>query len=157
MKGIAMNGGRLVLHRYHTSVDRVGGAIAVGGGLCGVLAAVLLGLGGTTSPVALALALVLGTLVSALAITALGGPVWLLLHINGRRGPGHALVLAGAIGFLLFFVAQTHGFGLGAMPLGDKVTTMLRWASAVATSLVLSLIAGLIGLAMWRVAYFRIR
>lgn len=151
-----MTTGRLILHRYHTSVDRLGAGIATGGLLCGVMAAVLWVLGGGSSVAGLIGTLAFGWLAGAMAITALGGPVWMALHISGRRGPGHALLLGAVIGFLVVLIAQTHGLGLGEEPPADRITMVLRWASAIATSLLCALAGGAVALVTWRAAYFRI-
>ena len=39
----------------------------------------------------------------------------------------------------------------------DALTLLFRWLSGAATSLVLAFVSALIGLAMWRVAYRRVR
>lgn len=148
---------RLLLHRYQTSVDRAGASIAVGGLLCALLAVGLMAAGGLPDPVAMVVALLFGWLLSAMAITAVAAPLWLVLHLTGRRGPIHAALTGGIVGFGVFMAAQTHGFGLVDAPLSDAATTLFRWASAVATSLILALAAALIGLVMWRVAYYRAR
>jgi hypothetical protein len=148
---------RLVLHRYYTSVDRAGLAIATGGVIGGVLAVLLFANGGQASLFGLVAALVLGTLFSALGITAVGVPVWAVLHVSGRRGPVYAALVGAALGFLLFLAAQTGGFGLGTAVPSDAATRMVRWLSAGAISLGMAAIAALTGLAMWRVAYRRVR
>lgn len=147
----------LVLHRYQTSVDRAGAAIALGALICALIGVALLIAGGQQNPLALTVALFGGWLLSAMAITAVAAPLWLMLHLSGRRSLTHAALTGAAIGLVLFTAAQTHGFGLGTAPLSDAATALARWASALATSLILALVAALIGAAMWRVAYFRVR
>lgn len=147
--------GQLVLHRYYTSVDRAGWAVAVGGLIAGTLATMLLALGGQTSVLALLATLVVGSLLSAMAITAVGVPVWIVMHVSGRRGPAYAALVGAIIGFVLFVAGQTQGFGLADAAPSDLATQLMRWASAAATSLVLAVITALIGVAMWRVAYRR--
>jgi len=142
-------------HVYQTSIDRAGLAIAAGGATCGVLALLLVLAGGQNDPLTLVLALPLGSLLSAMAITAVGVPLWLPMHLSGRRRAHHAVLLGAVIGFIVFVAAQTHGFGLGDTPVTDHATTLVRWISAIATSLGLALISGLVGLVMWRVAYRR--
>jgi hypothetical protein len=141
---------------YHTSVDRVGLAIAFGGALCGALAAGLLAVGGQTDPVAIVMAGLIGSLLATLAITAVAVPIWLFMHLAGRRRPSHAALVGALTAFVIFAAAQTHGFGLGDAPPSDMATLMFRWASAAATSLVLALVAALIALVMWRIAYRRV-
>ncbi|OYY75622.1 MAG: hypothetical protein B7Y43_18750 [Sphingomonas sp. 28-62-20] len=138
---------------YETSLDRAGLAIGAGGIIGGVIEAGLTIIGGTTSPLGILVALLLGSVLTALAITAIAAPVWVFLHASGRRGPGHALAMGGAIGFLLFLFAQTYGFGLLSAPPSDAGTLLYRWASAAATSALLATLAAGIALAMWRVAY----
>ena len=147
----------LALNRHHTSVDRAGWAIVVGGGLCALMAVVLLAVGGQTDPAALAIAALIAWLLSAMAITAVAAPIWMIMHATGRRGPGHAMLVGAVTGFVLFAAGQTHGFGLVDAPPTDMATALIRWLSAIATSLILALASGLVGLAMWRVAYRRLR
>lgn len=148
---------RLFRHAYQTSVDRVGWSIVIGGLLCGVLAAALLAAGGATDPVPIIMTALIGSLLAALAITAVAVPIWLVMHLTGRRRARHAMLVGTVTGFVIFAAAQTHGFGLGDGPPSDMATALVRWASAAATSLILAMIAGLIGVVMWRVAYRRVR
>lgn len=141
---------------YETSLDRAGYALAAGGALIGVLAAVLVAIGGALSFAAIAAALLFGTLGGALAIAAVGGPLWLVLHWLGRRGPVSAALLGAACAFVLFLRAQTFGFGLAEAPPTDPATLHYRWLSALATSALVAPIAAALGWAMWRVAYRRI-
>lgn len=143
------------LHRYETSVDRVGLAIATGGLMGGVIAATMMAFAGSTIG-ALALAVLIGTIMTALAITALAAIPWALLHAAGRRGPLSAALLGGVIGFLLFLGGQTWGYGLFAMPAMDVSTLVFRWASGIATSLVMAAMAAGIAVVMWRIAYRRV-
>ena len=64
--------------------------------------------------------------------------------------------LGAAIGFVLFLSAQTNGFGLAEAPPTDMATTLYRWASAAATSLLLAGVSAVIAVVMWAVAYRRI-
>ncbi|MGL4314951.1 MAG: hypothetical protein ACRCSO_13280 [Sphingomonas sp.] len=148
----------LILYRYQTSVDRAGASIVVGGFCCALLAVGLMTMAGLPDPVAMVIALLVAWLLSAMAITAVAGPLWLVLHLTGRRGPLHAALTGGATGFVVFLAAQTHALGLAVdAPVTDAATTLFRWASAAATSLILALAAALIGVVMWRVAYYRAR
>ena len=143
------------LSRYETSIDRVGLAIGAGGLMGGAIAATMMAFAG--SPVAaLAMAVLIGTIMTALAITALAAIPWALLHATGRRGPFNAALLGAIIGFLLFLGGQTWGYGLFAMPAMDMSTLVFRWASGVATSLVMAGMAAGIAVVMWRVAYRRV-
>jgi hypothetical protein len=141
--------------RYETSLDRAGLALGVGAVLGGVFAALLAGMGEGAGAGTVATGFLVGIVVTAIIATAIGGPLWLVLHVVGRRGPLSA-VLAGAIsGFLLFLGGQTYGFGLFPEALLDTRTWLYRWASAAAVSLILAAISALIGWTMWRVAYRR--
>lgn len=147
---------RMERPHFETSLDRVGLAIGTGGLIGGVIAAILtLATGEGTAPGTL-VALVAGTILSALGITALATIPWALLHASGRRGPVSAALLGAGIGFVLFLGAQTYGFGLAAMPAMDARTLLFRWASGIATSAVLAVITAGIAVAMWRVAYRRV-
>ena len=88
-------------------------------------------------------ALLIGGIFAALAITVIAGPVWLLLHLSGRRGPAAAALSGAGIGFLLMLAA---GLGKG----GDE-----PWAQALGAALLAAALAGGIALVMWRVAYRR--
>jgi hypothetical protein len=141
---------------YQTSIDRVGLAIGAGGLIGGAIALILSVLSGQATPLGAMAALVLGTIMTALGITALAIVPWTLLHVNGRRGPVTAAMLGAAIGFMLFLGGQTWGFGLFAMPPMDARTLFFRWASAIATSVVIAALAAGIAVVMWRVAYRRV-
>lgn len=138
--------------RFDTSLDRAGWALAAGAGLGGAVWLVLmLGAGGATLLAAVT-ALMLGSFFTAAAIVSLGLPLWLVLHLNGRRAMGHAALLGAAIGFVLCLFALTHGFGLWAVA-DDAATTWMRWISAAATSAVFAAVAATIAVVMWAVAY----
>ncbi|MBS0478128.1 MAG: hypothetical protein JSR79_02375, partial [Proteobacteria bacterium] len=98
----------------------------------------------------------IGSLMTALSITALAAIPWALLHGSGRRGPIAASALGAAIGFVLFLGGQTYGYGLFAMPAMDARTLLYRWASGLLTSLIMAAMAAGIAVAMWRVAYRRV-
>jgi hypothetical protein len=149
--------GRGTLNAYYeTSIDRMGLAIGMGGLTGGLIAAALMFLAGPAGVLALVAALVVGSILTALAITALAVVPWALLHAAGRRGPFSAAVLGAVIGFLLFLGGQTWGYGLFAMPAMDAGTLSYRWASAALTSLVMAAIAAGVAVVMWRVAYRRV-
>lgn len=142
------------LNRYETSIDRVGLAIGTGGVMGGAIAVALMAFAG--SPLgALAAALLVGTIMTALGITALAAIPWAMLHAAGRRGPVSAALMGGVIGFLLFLGGQTWGYGF-AMPAMDTATLLFRWASGIATSFVMAAMTAGIAVVMWRVAYRRV-
>lgn len=142
---------------YETSPDRAGLALAIGGVLGGLLVVALVAFGAQQhNPFALMLAFVLGTVFSALAIAFVAGPVWLILHLAGRRGLIHAALVGVLVALIAFLFGQTYGFGLADMPITDERTLAFRWLSAAATSAILACIAGAIGIVMWRVAYRRV-
>ncbi|MBW4331149.1 hypothetical protein KY084_09730 [Stakelama sp. CBK3Z-3] len=136
-------------------MQRSGFAIATGGALVGLIVAALVANGGKGALGALFLAWLAGTLMGMIAIAACAGPVWLILHRIGARGPVAAAITGAGIVFFLFLAAQTRGFGLLGTPSDDTQTLVYRWISALATSLILAGIAATIALAMWRVAYRR--
>src|SRR5690242_16082220 len=128
---------------YRTSIDRVGLALACGAGLAGLAASILVAVGGDGSGRAALVALLIGAIFAALAITAIAGPVWLLLHLSGRRGPAAAAWSGAAIGFLLMLAAD---FGRD----GDE-----PWLHMLGGALLAAALAGGLALAMWRIAYRR--
>lgn len=140
---------------YETSIDRVGLAIAAGGAMGGVIAAVLLAFAGDYGVGALASGLAIGAVLTALGITALAIVPWALLHAGGRRGPGSAALVGATIGFMLFLGGQTYGFGLAHAPVMGGGTWLYRWASAIATSLVMAAMTAGVAVVMWRIAYRR--
>lgn len=140
---------------YHTSLDRAGLAIGFGGLIGGALSTVLTLAGGRGDALSLLLAFVLGWIFSVLAITAIAAPIWLMMHASGRRGPHHAVLAGGAIGFTLLLFGQTYGFGLVDAPPSDMRSLLFRWASAAATGLIFAAISGATGYLMWRIAYRR--
>ena len=144
----------VILRRYETSIDRIGLAIGAGGLMGGAIAALLMGFAGATIG-ALAIALLVGTIMTALAITALAAIPWAMLHAVGRSGPVSAALLGATIGFLLFLGGQTWGYGF-LMPPMDVTTLVFRWASGIATSVVMAAMSGGIAVVMWLVAYRRI-
>jgi len=142
---------------YEASLDRAGLALGAGGLVGGVFAAVLVSVGSGLAPLQLLVGFVVGAVITTMAAVAIGGPVWLLCHAFGLRGPVMAVTVGALAGFALFLGGQTYGFGLFDMPVTDTQTLLFRWISAVATSLILAVVAALIGGTMWRVAYRRVR
>lgn len=140
---------------YETSLDRVGWALATGGLIGGAIAATLAAMSGGASVAGVVLTLIAGTVMTALAIAALAVLPWIALHASGRRGPVSAALLGAAIGFVVFLFGLTYGFGLDDAVVLDPRTLFFRWASGIATSVVLATITAGIGVAMWRVAYRR--
>ncbi|TPG18528.1 hypothetical protein EAH87_10485 [Sphingomonas koreensis] len=132
---------------YRTSIDRAGWAIAVGALLCGAASMLLVVRGGDATFHAAAVALLLGSLFAALAIAAVGGPVWLAMHAIGWRGPAHAAAAGAIVGFVLVLAAHLSA-GLDGDP--------LRLAQALGAALIAAALTGAIALVMWRIAYWRV-
>ncbi len=126
---------------YRTSVDRVGLALACGAALAGLTACLLVAIGGESSARAALVALLFGGIFAALAITAIAGPIWLVLHLSGRRGPAAAAISGAGTGFLLMLAADL-GSGSAA-----------SWRHILGAALLAASLAGGVALAMWRVAY----
>lgn len=143
----------MTARRYDTSIDRAGLALGAGSLLVGCVALILVLLGGERAPLALLGSWALATLFAGLGIAALGGPLWLVLHVAGLRRMRHAALAGAAVALALFVGAQTYGFGLFEMPEMDSRTWLFRWLSAATTSVILAGIAAAIGAAMWRIAY----
>jgi hypothetical protein len=128
---------------YRTSIDRVGLALACGAALAGLAASLLVALGGAGTGRAALMALMIGGIFAGLAIAAIAGPVWLVLHLSGRRGPAAAAACGAGVGFLLMIAAD---FGRGS----DE-----SWAHTLGGAMLAAALAGGIALAMWRIAYRR--
>ena len=141
--------------RYDTTLDRVGLALGTGSALAGVIVLILLLLGGQREPLNLLGGWLLGGIFSGLAITAVGGPVWLVMHVAGWRRAWHAALVGALIAMVIFVGAQTYGFGMFDMPEMDGRTLLFRWLSAAASSLLLAGLAAAIAAIMWRIAYRR--
>ncbi|MEO5492549.1 MAG: hypothetical protein ABIR08_00815 [Sphingomonas sp.] len=141
---------------YETSIDRVGLAIGAGGLMGGAIGVLLMVFAGTYHIGALLAGLLIGSLMTALSITALAAIPWALLHASGRRGPIAAAALGAAIGFVLFLGGQTYGYGMFTMPAMDARTLLYRWASGFLTSVIMAAMAAGIAVVMWRVAYRRV-
>jgi hypothetical protein len=150
-----MNDHAVGVRQYDTSLDRAGLALGAGSALAGSLVFGLLLLGGTRDPLSLAIGWGIGSVFSAIAITAVAGPLWLVLHVAGFRRARHAAMVGAGTAMAIFTGAQTYGFGMLAMPVMDPSSWLFRWASALATSALLAAAAALIGAAMWRIAYRR--
>lgn len=126
---------------YRTSIDRVGLALASGAGLSGLVASALVWIGGEGSARAALLALLLGAIFAALAIAAIAGPVWLIIHLSGRRGPAAAAITGAIVGFAMMIAADLGGGYDEAM------------SRMIGGGLMAAALAGAIALAMWRIAY----
>jgi hypothetical protein len=142
-------------HSYEATLDRVGLALGAGSALGGCIVLALTLLGGQRDPLALVMAWLLGTVFVGIGITAVAGPLWLVMHVAGLRRARHAALIGALTALAVFVGAQTWGFGLFEMPVMDNRTLLYRWASALLTSGVLALLAAAIGAAMWRIAYRR--
>ncbi|MBX9814660.1 MAG: hypothetical protein A4S12_02085 [Proteobacteria bacterium SG_bin5] len=138
--------------RSETTLARAGAALGVGGAVSGLIWGLFAALGGA-GPAAILGIVLIGGLVSAAGLTALAAPLWLVLHLAGRRGLATAMALGALLGFVLLLGGQTHGFGLGAAPPADAATWGMRWLSAAATSLGFALIGSGVAALMWWVAY----
>ena len=141
--------------RYDTSIDRAGLALGVGSGLAGTIVLALLLLGGQRQPLNLLGGWLIGGVFSGLAITAVGGPIWLVMHVAGLRRSWHAALVGAATAMVIFVGAQTYGFGMLDMPEIDRRTLLFRWLSALASSALLAALAAGIAAIMWRIAYRR--
>jgi len=144
-----------VRRRYETTIDRTGLALGAGSGLAGGIVLALLLMGGQRDPLALLGGWAIGSVFSGIAITAVGGPVWLVFHIAGLRYAWHAAAVGALTAMLIFVGAQTYGFGMFAMPAIDGRTWLYRWLSALASSALLAILAAAIAAVMWRIAYRR--
>jgi len=146
----------MMAKRYETSLDRAGLSLAAGGAMGGVLTVILVAAGQPESWLYLPVGFVIGAVITAMAVVAIGGPLWIVAHAVGRRGPRSAIMLGAFAGFALFLCGQTYGFGLFAQPAMDNRTIIYHWISGAATSLILSLVCAAIAWTMWRVAYRRV-
>lgn len=140
---------------YEASLDRAGLALGAGGIVGGLFAALLVTIDSGFDFFPMLVGFIVGAGVTAMAAVAIGGPIWILCHVLDRRGPWSAVSVGALAGFALFLGGQTYGFGIFGMPAGDAPTLLYRWVSAGAISLMLALVAALIGWTMWRVAYRR--
>lgn len=143
------------VRRYDTTIDRAGLALGVGSAVAGLIVLALLLLGGKRDALSLVSGWLIGSLIAGIAITAVGGPLWLVMHVAGLRRARHAALVGVVTALAIFIGAQTYGFGLFEMPPMDNRALLFRWLSAVASSGILALFAGVIGVLMWRIAYRR--
>lgn len=141
---------------YDTTLDRAGLALALGGALGGLVVLLLVVAAGQRELLSLFASWVLGTVFTTLGITAVGAPLWLILHLAGYRRAWHAAVLGALVALVIFVAGQTYGFGLIDAPISDTRTWLFRWVSALATSGLLAAVSAGIALAMWRTAYRRV-
>lgn len=141
--------------RYDTTIDRAGSALGVGSALAGIIVLALVLLGGQRDPLDLLTGWLIGSLFSGIAITAVGGPIWLVMHVAGLRRAWYAALVGAITAMTIFVGAQTYGFGLFEMPEMDGRTWLFRWLSALASSVILAGFAAAIGAIMWRIAYRR--
>ena len=141
------------VRRYDTTIDRAGLALGVGSAFAGLIVLGLLLLGGKRDPLSLVGGWLIGSLIAGIAITAVGGPLWLVMHVAGLRRARHAALVGAVTALAIFVGAQTYGFGLFEMPPMDSRALLFRWISAVASSGILALFAAGIGALMWRIAY----
>ena len=81
---------RSVDHKRARRRTRVGLALAVGSGLGGALVVLLRLIAGERNPMFLTGSWLLGTVFVAIGITAVVGPLWLVLHVAGLRRARHA-------------------------------------------------------------------
>lgn len=142
-------------HSYETTLDRVGIALGIGAVLGGTLVLGLFMLGGQRDPVSLTMAWLLGTVFVAIGMTAVAGPLWLVMHVAGLRKARYAAAIGALSALAILVGAQTWGFGLFDMPVMDNHTLIYRWASALLVTIVPALLAALIAALMWRIAYRR--
>lgn len=138
---------------YRTSIEGVGKALGVGSTLGGLLILMLLIGAGQRAPLALGAGLLLGGLFTGIALAAVGGPIWLVLHVLGLRRGRCAALVTGMLGLGLYLGAQGYGTALYTIAPIDTRSWLLGLLLKIAQSLVVALLAGGIGLAMWRIAY----
>jgi hypothetical protein len=141
------------VRRYDTTIDRAGLALGVGSAFAGLIVLGLLLLGGKRDPLSLVSGWLIGSLIAGIAITAVGGPLWLVMHVAGLRRAHHAGLVGAVTALAIFVGAQTYGFGLFEMPPMDNRALLFRWISAIASSGILALFAGATAMLMWRIAY----
>lgn len=141
---------------FEATLDRVGLALGVGAALGGTLVLGLFMLGGQRDPVSLTMAWLLGTVFVGIGITAVAGPLWLVMHVAGLRKARYAAAIGALSALGILVGAQTWGFGLLDMPVMDNRTLMYRWASALLVTIVPAILAALIATLMWRIAYRRL-
>lgn len=141
------------VRRYDTTIDRAGLALGAGSAFAGLIVLGLLLLGGKRDALSLVSGWMIGSLIAGIAITAVGGPLWLVMHVAGLRRAHHAALVGAVTALAIFVGAQTYGFGLFEMPPMDNRALLLRWLSAIAVSGIMALFAGATAVLMWRIAY----
>ena len=146
----------IMAKHYETSLDRAGLSLAAGGTMGGLLTVALVAASQPESWLSFPVGVVIGGIITAMAVVAIGGPLWIVAHAIGKRGPRSAVMLGACAGFALFLCGQTYGFGLFTKPPMDNRTIIYHWISGAATSVILSLVCAVIALTMWRVAYRRV-
>lgn len=137
---------------FETSGPQIGKALATGSGLGGLLILMVLIAAGQRAPLALLAAWVVGTPFAAMALAAVGGPIWLLLHAADLRRGRYAALVTGALGLGLFVGAQGGGGMLSLAPI-DTRGWLLGLVFKLGQAAAVTLLAAGIGLAMWRIAY----
>jgi hypothetical protein len=120
--------------RYETSIDRAGLALGAGSLMLGLITLLLLLPDGSHGA---------------------AGPLWLVLHVAGLRGPVAAALAGAVLTVTLFVGAQTHGFGLFDQATTASGAALFRWVSALLTAGLLGVLAAGIAVAMWGIAYRR--
>lgn len=138
---------------YETSIGRLGKALGIGSLLGGLLVLMLLIAAGQRTAGALLAGLMIGTLFVAIALTAVGGPIWLILHALGLRHGRYAALVTGLLGLGLYAGAQGYGASLFTIAPIDTRGWLLGLALRAGQAAAVAAIAAGIGLAMWRVAY----
>jgi hypothetical protein len=108
-------------------------------------------------------ALVYGSVLFLVGLTVLAGPLWFLLHRAGRRSWVDAALLGMLLGFLVslagymspaLFVDGTSSFGDAGGPLlEDNVVTPHGWRVFLGYSAIYAIVCGLVGFAIWKMAY----
>ncbi|WP_084583830.1 hypothetical protein [Sphingomonas azotifigens] len=137
---------------FETNGARLGKALATGSGLGGLLILMLLIAAGQRAPLALLAGWAVGTLLAGMALAAVGGPIWLVVHAIGLRRGRYAALVTGLLGLGLFAGAQS-GVGMFSLAPIDTRSWLLGLAFKLAQAVAVTLLAAGIGLAMWRIAY----
>ncbi|MET3725236.1 hypothetical protein [Sphingomonas trueperi] len=135
-----------------TNGKQIAKALAAGSTLGGLLILLLLIAAGQRAPLALLAGWAVGTLFAGLALAAVGGPIWLLLHAIGLRRGRYAAAVTGLLGLGLFVGAQS-GEGMFSLAPIDTRSWLLGLAFKLAQAAAVTLLAGGIGFGMWRIAY----
>lgn len=131
---------------FATTIDRIGLAIGAGSAIGGGFAALLLALGGGGGPLMMAGTWALGTISTAVLLVVVGGPLWLIAHRTGRRGPGWAASAGAASGLVLSAGILLQGIGSPGNGSGG-------WLGICAIGTFLPALGAAIALTVWLVAY----